>query len=88
MELTAAERSLIMRYGYPFEKIEREPAACSASMRVEVVPLDRFELGQLIGDLCRSINDMKRCATLDRLVELCDRLERAERYGDGRLDAI
>jgi hypothetical protein len=40
----------------------------------------------LIGDLCCSINDMKRSAVQNKLVDLCDRLEAAERSGDGQLD--
>ena len=31
---------------------------------------------------------MKRGALQDRLVDLCDRLEAAQRYGDGQLDLL
>jgi hypothetical protein len=31
---------------------------------------------------------MKHSAVQDRLVDLCDRLETAERYGDGQLDRL
>ncbi len=48
--------------------------------------MDRFELTLLIGDVCRSINHMKVGATQDQLLDLCDRLEAAEQYGDGMLD--
>ncbi len=50
--------------------------------------MDVFELRQLIGDLCISINDMKRSRVQDKLVDLCDRLEAAERYGEGQLDEL
>jgi hypothetical protein len=50
--------------------------------------MDRFELEYLIGDVCRSINHMKIGRTLDQLVELCDRLEAAEKSGDGMLDTL
>ena len=86
VELTAEERALILRYGYPFDRIRAALEACQASPMIETVPLDVFELRQLIGDLCRSINDMKRRAGQNKLLDLCDRLEAAERYGDGRLD--
>ena len=88
MQLTSAERSLLLRYGYPFAQIERALKACSTSAAIEIVPLDRYELERLIGDLCRSINDMKSGALQDQLLNLCDRLEAAERYGDGMLDLL
>lgn len=58
------------------------------SSEIELVPLDVFELQRLIGDLCRSINDMPGGAVQDKLLDLCDRLEAAERYGDGMLDVM
>jgi hypothetical protein len=88
MELTAEERTLLLRYGYPFARIQAALEACQASTGIETVPLDVFELNQLIGDLCRSINDMKRNAVQNKLLDLCDRLEAAQRYGDGQLDEL
>ena len=43
---------------------------------------------RLICDLSISINDMQGGAVQDELLDLCDRLEAAERYGDGQLDWI
>jgi hypothetical protein len=86
MQLTSAERSLLLRYGYPFAQIERALKACSASTAIEIVPMDCHELERLIGDLCRSINDMNPGKLQNQLLTLCDRLEAAERYGDGMLD--
>jgi len=88
IELTPEERALILRYGYPFDRIRTALAACQSSPRIETVPVDVFELERLIGDLCRSINDMKRIAVRNKLLDLCDRLEAAERYGDGQLDCL
>ena len=88
IELTPAERSLLLRYGYPFERIERALQACSKSRAIEIVPMDRFELERLIGEVCRSINNMNAGALQDQLLALCDRLEAAERYGDGLLDEL
>lgn len=85
IQLTPTERSLLLRYGYPFEQIERALKACSASTAVEIVPMDSFELERLIGDVCCSINDMRPGAVQNQLLDLCDRLEAAERYGDGML---
>ncbi|MBL8819935.1 MAG: hypothetical protein JNL58_28175 [Planctomyces sp.] len=88
MQLTSEERSLLLRYGYPFDQIRQALEACKASDDIEIVPMDRFELERLIGDVCRSINHMKRGRTQDQLLELCDRLEAAETYGDGMLDVF
>lgn len=88
IQLTPAERSLLLRYGYPFERIERALKACSTSNAIEIVPMDRFEFERLIGDVCRSINDMIDGPLRDQLLTLCDRLEAAERYGDGMLESL
>ena len=45
--LTPEERELLLRYGYPFEQIERALQACAQSGDIEVVPMDRFELERL-----------------------------------------
>jgi hypothetical protein len=88
IQLTPKERTLLMRYGYPFEGIEQALNACESSRQIEIIAMDRFELEHLIGDVCRSINHMKSGRTQNQLLDLCDRLEAAERYGDGMLDTL
>ena len=88
LPLTSKERALLLRYGYPFEQIELALKACESSCEIEIIAMDRFELERLIGDVCRSINQMKGGTTQDQLLDLCDRLEAAERSGDGMLDTI
>lgn len=88
LQLTPEERSLLLDYGYPFERFREALKACEASPNAEIVPIDDFELERLIGDLCYSINHRTRGATQDDLAELCDRLEYAERTGDGMLGAV
>ena len=88
IQLTPEERSLLLRHGYPFQRIEQALKACESSRDIEIVPMDCLELDRLIGDVCRSINNRKRGATQDQLLDLCDRLEAAERYGDGMLDTL
>ena len=46
----------------------------------------RFYLDKMIGDLSYSINKRTKERIQNALIELCDRLEIAERYGDGELD--
>ena len=88
VQLTPAERSLLLRYGYPFEQIEHALKACESSDDIEIIPMDPFELERLIGDLCSSINDMTGERVQNQLLDLCDRLEAAEKYGDGMLDEL
>ncbi len=88
IQLTPTERTLLLRYGYPFAQIERALKACSASKSIETVPMDRFELERLIGDLSRSINDRNGGKLQNQLLSLCERLEAAERSGDGMLDTF
>jgi hypothetical protein len=88
IQLTPEERSLLLRYGYPFERIEHALKACESSRDIKIIPMDPFELERLIGDLCISINDMNGGALQDALLALCDRLEAAEKYGDGMLDEL
>jgi len=88
VQLTPEERSLILRHGYPFERIERALKDVESSHGIEVVPMDLFELERLIGDFSRSINHMQEGPLQSKLVDLCDRLEAAETYGDGMLEDL
>ena len=88
MHLTAAERGLLLRYGYPFAQSEAALQACAESHDIERVPIDRFDLEQLISNLCYSINQTKPGRLLNDLLELCKRLEAAECDGDGELDTL
>jgi hypothetical protein len=86
IQLTPEERSLLLRHGYPFEEIEQALQAYEKSCGIETVPVELFELEQLIGQLCISINEMDGGALQDQLLELCDRLEAIESCGNGMLD--
>jgi hypothetical protein len=88
IQLTPDERSLLLRYGYPFEQIEQALKACESSRDIEIIPMDLFELERLIGDLSSSINDMDGGTQQSKLLDLCDRLEAAEKYGDGMLEEL
>ncbi|MFN6103756.1 MAG: hypothetical protein ACK5EA_04790 [Planctomycetaceae bacterium] len=88
IEFTPRERFLILKYGYPFEGISASLKALTKSRCVELVSVSRFELERLIGDLCASINDAKPGRLQNELFCLCDRLEAAERYGEGFLDEL
>lgn len=86
IELLPEERELILKYGYPFPDAKAQLQQCAASPDVEVLTISRFYLNQMIGDLSHSINKDTKGKIQTALNELCDRLEIAERYGDGELD--
>lgn len=88
IELMPSERKLLLRYGYPFDGIEKALRRVESSREIELIPMDPFELGKLIADVCRSIKQMKSGRNVHQLIELCDRLEAAERQGDGLLDRM
>ena len=88
VQLLPEERTLLLKYGYPFPRIKQALKKYESSDAVEIVPLDRFELGQMIGDLSYSINKRTSGILQEQLIHLCDRLEAAERYGDGMLDLL
>jgi hypothetical protein len=58
----------------------------ASSPDIEILTISRFYLNQMIGDLSYSINKGSKGKIQKALIELCDRLEIAERYGDGELD--
>ena len=40
IQLTPEERSLLLRHGHPFERIEQALKACESSRDIEIVPMD------------------------------------------------
>ena len=82
VELSARDRTLILEYGYPFDRIEAAVRAKENSPSVELVSLDRFELRRLIGDLSTSI---KQSEDDGRRVELDELMERLELSASGRI---
>lgn len=82
------ERSLLLRYGYPFDQIRQALEACPSSDDIELVPLNSFELERLIGDVSISINLMNGGQVQGQLLDLCERLDYAEQSGDGMLETL
>ena len=85
VELSARDRTLILEYGYPFDRIESAVRAKENSPGVELVSLDRFELRRLIGDLSTSI---KQREDDGHQVELDDLIERLEFSASGRISML
>ena len=83
VQLTPEERSLILQHGYPFPNVRAAIEGCRTDT-IETIPIDDFELERLLADLCISINDLDGPIQLE-LNELYERLEYAQRTGDGML---
>jgi len=86
IELLPEERELLLQYGYPFPDAKAQLEQNVSNPDVEILTINRFYLNQMVGDLSYSINKRTKGKIQRALIELCDRLEIAERYGDGELD--
>lgn len=86
IELLPEERELLLEYGYPFPDAKAQLEQCASSLDIEILTISPFYLNQMIGDLSYSINKRTKGKLQDALIELCERLEVAERYGHGELD--
>lgn len=86
IELLPRERELILEYGYPFSDAKAQLKAAVSSDNISVLTISEFYLNQMIADLCYSINKRTKGRVQDELLELCDRLESIQRYGEGQLD--
>ncbi|MFC1758989.1 hypothetical protein ACFL2H_09510 [Planctomycetota bacterium] len=88
IQLTNYDRDLILKYGYPFERLKKALQRWPDQQAVRRISMSEHELSQLIGELCRSINHNQLGKDFDEVADLCDRLEYAERTGDGDLDML
>ncbi len=88
IQLTMYERDLILKYGYPFERLKKALRRWPKDQMIRTICMDSYELSMLIGELSRSINHGETADDDQEVIELCDRLEYAEKYGDGELDIM
>ena len=88
IQLTHYDRDLILKYGYPLERLKKALGRWPDHQAVRRILMSQYELSMLIGELCRSINHTRLGNDLDEVVDLCDRLEYAEKTGDGDLDIL
>ena len=88
-EFTAKERGLIKKYGYPFPALAKALDSVANSRKIEEIEITDFELNQLIGDISQSINDgLGGSRVQSQLLDLCERLEYGQRYGEGTHDVF
>jgi hypothetical protein len=85
IELLPEEQALLLKYGYPFEHEKKQLEKMVATGDIGVLKIKPFYLSRTIGDLSYSINKRTKGRVQSELNELCERLEYAERTGDGEL---
>ena len=88
IQLTCYDRDIILKYGYPFERLEKALRRWPSDQTVRRISMSEYELSMLIGELSRSINHEQVGKDFDEVVDLCERLEYAEKTGDGDLDIL
>lgn len=88
IQLLPEERELIVQYGYPFDRLAKSLRRHASSEAIKTILMSAYELEMLIGELSRSINHCECGRDEDAVIDLCDRLEYAEKYGDGELDIL
>ena len=88
IQLTLEYRDLILKYGYPFERLEKSLRRWPKGQTIRYVWMTHPELKRLIGELSRSFNHEQTGVDSDAVLELCEHLEYAERTCDGDLDIM
>lgn len=88
IQLTYEERDLILQYGYPFDRLAKALRRWPSNQAIRTISMSEYELKMLIGELCRSFNHEQCGDDEDGVLDLCERLEYAERTGDGELDIL
>jgi hypothetical protein len=75
IEISGREAKLILKYGYPFPDEAKLFQPFSGKAGYHTISIDKYWLEIIIGDLCRSIKEVKSHSLIDELDELCDVLE-------------
>jgi hypothetical protein len=77
IEITQSETKLILKYGYPFPDQQLLFEEAAKRKGYSLVEIERFWLETILGDLCRSMREIKSYPLLEELDALCDSLEHA-----------
>lgn len=88
IQLLPDERALILKHGYPFERLERQLKRWSTNPAIKRISMSRWELSMLIGEFSKSIAKDLLGPDTEAVIELTGRLEYAEQTGDGDLDVL
>lgn len=77
VEITGREASLILKYGYPFPDQATAFEKVAGKKGYHRVTIGEFWLEIIVGDLCRSIKEVRSLPLQEELDALCDSLETA-----------
>jgi hypothetical protein len=79
IEITGREASLILKYGYPFPEHAIVFNKAAGKDGFHRVTIGKFWLEMIVGDLCRSIKEVRSLSLREELDALCECLENAMR---------
>ena len=88
IQMTQEERDLILKYGYPEARLAKSLGRWPQRQSIRRISMSCHELEMFISELSRSLNHDETGENEDAVLGLCDRLEYAERTGDGDLDIL
>src|SRR5665213_46131 len=88
LQLTARERKLILKYGYPFPGQEAQLRNCQIVNGMHVAHIDPYWISMWIADLVRSAKEIRSQGLLEELDALCDILETAEHQNPRACDLV
>lgn len=77
VEVTGREASLILKYGYPFPDQATAFEKVAGKKGYHWVKVEEFWLEIIVGDLCRSMKELRSLALLEELEAICFSLETA-----------
>ena len=84
IRISGREANLILNYGYPFPDQVELLKPLSGKRGWHQISIGNYWLELIIGDLCRSIREVKSYSLQEELDSLCDSLEIAIRSGVNR----
>jgi len=77
LQLSARERDLLLKYGYPFAEEAQRLKDSRAVRGYHRVQIDAYWVEMMVADIVRSAKKIRSRALLDELDALCDVLETA-----------
>ena len=87
-EISGREAKLILKYGYPFPDQAELIKPFADKAGYHTIAIGKYWLEIIIGDLCRSIKEVKSRSLIDELDELCDALETAISCGEKTMTVV
>ena len=75
LEISKREVNLILKYGYPFTDEKEKFKDASKKNGIKEFDISKYWLELIVGDLCRSIREMKNTQLQEELDCLCESIE-------------